>query len=79
MELDEPKENSLVSQIDQHLGWASQKADGTRVKKALNVSLLIGKTEADPRSTIRFLERIQVALVILWVNCLSGESQSLRV
>jgi hypothetical protein len=54
LELDEPKENSVASQIDQHLAWAAEKANGTGLKKALNVSLLIGKTEADPRSTIRF-------------------------
>lgn len=51
--LDEPTEDSLPSQIDEHFGWAWQKANGTGMKKALNVSLLMGKTEKDPRSTIR--------------------------
>jgi hypothetical protein len=47
-------EDSLASQIDSHLGWASPRADGNGDKKGLNVSLLIGKTKEDPRSTIRF-------------------------
>jgi len=53
IELDEPHEESLASQIDQHLNWAAHKRNG-EVKKSLNVSLLIGKTDKDPRSTIRF-------------------------
>lgn len=54
LEPDEPGKDRLGSQIDEHLGWTAQKADGTGPKKALNVSLLVGKTEKDPRSTIRF-------------------------
>ena len=54
LELDEPNENSLAKKIDDYLGWASQKANGDGEKKSLNVSFIAGKTELDPRSTIRF-------------------------
>jgi hypothetical protein len=54
LELAEPKESKLASKIDEHFEWTNPKSNGTGVKTALNVSLLIGKTEADPRSTIRF-------------------------
>jgi len=54
LELKSPKDKSVASRIDEHLDFASQKADGSGVKKAVNVSLLIGKTDIDPRSTIRF-------------------------
>ncbi len=47
-------EDHLVNQIDEHFGWAAPKADGSGLKKAINVSLLIGRTSPDPRSTIRF-------------------------
>jgi hypothetical protein len=47
-------EESLSRQVDEHFGWASAKANGTGDKKALNVSLLVGRTEDNPRSTIRF-------------------------
>ncbi len=48
-------EDSLAKQIDNHLEFSWQKADGSGEKKALNVSLLIGRSHAlDPRSTIRF-------------------------
>jgi hypothetical protein len=46
--------DSLSQKIDEHLGFVSKKANGTEDKKALNVSLLVGKPEPDPRSTIRF-------------------------
>lgn len=45
---------SIANQIDERLGWSSPRADGKGPKKAVNVSLLMGKTEADPRSMIRF-------------------------
>ncbi len=47
-------EESISRRVDSHFGWMSQKADGSGDKKALNISLLIGRTEDDPRSTIRF-------------------------
>jgi hypothetical protein len=47
-------EESLSRKIDSHFGWISQKANGSGDKKSLNVSLLIGRSEDDPRSTIRF-------------------------
>lgn len=53
LEVDEPHNESLASQIDQRLDWAAYKTNGD-IKKSLNVSLLIGKTDKDPRSTIRF-------------------------
>jgi hypothetical protein len=56
LNLDEPMkdEMNLASQIDEQLGWAADRADGQGKKKSLNVSLLMGRTEKDPRSTIRF-------------------------
>jgi Transposase IS66 family len=53
LELEEAKEFKLANEIDKHFKWTHQKASGG-AKTAVNVSLLIGKTEADPRSTIRF-------------------------
>ena len=50
----EEKPNSLAHEIDERLGFVSKRADGVGDKKALNVSLLVGKPEPDPRSTIRF-------------------------
>lgn len=47
-------EQSLSRQIDSHFGWTAPRADGNGDKKAVNVSLLMGRTEEDPRSTIRF-------------------------
>ena len=40
--------------IDEKLGWQSQRADGKGGKKSLNVSLITGRTDKDPRSTICF-------------------------
>ncbi|MBP7992859.1 MAG: transposase, partial [Candidatus Magasanikbacteria bacterium] len=54
IELYEVNENSFACKIDEKLGWISEKADGSGSKKNLNVSLLMGKTDVDPRSTIRF-------------------------
>lgn len=54
LELDDPHESKLASEIDKHFDWSHPKANGNGAKTALNVSLLIGKTEDDPRSTIRF-------------------------
>jgi len=44
----------ICDEIDEQLGWTQTRADGRGDKKALNVSLLVGKTDKDPRSTIRF-------------------------
>jgi len=44
----------ICDAVDACLGWAQPRADGKGAKKALNVSLLVGKTQPDPRSTIRF-------------------------
>ena len=53
--LDSPEEDSLAQKIDEMLGFAQPKKNGTGDKKGLNVSLLVGRTEKDdPRSTIRF-------------------------
>ena len=46
--------DAICDEIDAQLGWIQPLAGGQGDKKALNVSLIIGKTEADPRSTIRF-------------------------
>jgi hypothetical protein len=45
---------ALSRQIDEELGFAHPYANGKGTKQALNVSLLIGKPQPDPRSTIRF-------------------------
>ena len=45
---------NLHRQVDELLGWCSNRADGKGKKKALNVTLISGRTESDPRSTIRF-------------------------
>jgi transposase len=45
--------DALCDEIDAQLGWIQPRVNGGD-KKALNVSLLVGRTEADPRSTIRF-------------------------
>lgn len=44
----------ICDEVDARLGWIQPRADGKGMKKALNVSLIVGKTHADPRSTIRF-------------------------
>lgn len=44
----------ICDELDSWLGFVQPRADGQGVKKKLNVSLLIGRTEKDPRSTIRF-------------------------
>jgi hypothetical protein len=54
IDVTEEKPDSLAHEIDERLGFVSKRADGTGDKKAINVSLLVGKPEADPRSTIRF-------------------------
>lgn len=46
--------NEVTSAVDEFFGWQSPRADGRGEKTAMNVSLLMGRTEADPRSTIRF-------------------------
>lgn len=51
--------DSITTRLDKEFGWAAEKANGTGPKKALNVSLLSGKTEKDPRSTIRFFRTHQ--------------------
>lgn len=63
-------ESSLAKQIDDHLKFSWPKADGSGEKKALNVSLLIGRSQAlDPRSTIRFF-RTHLGSVGNLLNCL---------
>lgn len=47
-------EMSLSRRVDEHFDWAAPRADGTGDKKSLHVSLLIGRSQDDPRSTIRF-------------------------
>jgi Transposase IS66 family len=55
LQLDQPGEDTLADAIDQMLGFAQAKKDGTGEKKGLNVSLLVGRSKKeDPRSTIRF-------------------------
>ena len=48
------KPDAICDEIDAQLGWTQPRANGKGDKKALNVSLVVGKTEKDPRSTIRF-------------------------
>ena len=48
------KPDDICDEIDAHLGWKQPRANGKGDKKALNVSLIVGKPEGDPRSTIRF-------------------------
>jgi hypothetical protein len=60
VDIRESDEDSLARQIDEHFDWVWPKADGTGDKKALNVSLLIGRAEKlEPRSTIRFFRTHQ--------------------
>lgn len=46
--------DAICDEIDTRLGWTQPRADGRGGKKSLNVSLIVGKPERDPRSTIRF-------------------------
>ena len=46
--------DALCDEVDAQLGWTQPKANGGGNKKAVNVSLVVGRTEPDPRSTIRF-------------------------
>ena len=51
----ENDEDGLNKQVEEYLGYVWPRADGKGDKKALNVSLLMGRShEKDPRSTIRF-------------------------
>ncbi len=55
LQLENPDEDTLAKAIDDMLGFAQLKKDGSGEKKGLNVSLLVGRSEKkDPRSTIRF-------------------------
>lgn len=55
LELASPGKDSLANSIDEMLGFAQAKKDGSGEKKGVNVSLLVGRSEKeDPRSTIRF-------------------------
>ena len=47
-------DNKVHQAIDERLGWQAQRVDGTGGKKLLNVSLVSGRAEDDPRSTIHF-------------------------
>jgi hypothetical protein len=44
----------ICDEIDERFGWIQDRADAMGKKKQLNVSLIMGKPEKDPRSTIRF-------------------------
>jgi transposase len=58
--LDKPEQDTLARAIDEMLGFAQSKKDGTGEKTGLNVSLLVGRTrQEDPRSTIRFFRTHQ--------------------
>jgi hypothetical protein len=48
------KPDAICDEIDSRLGWYQPRANGNGEKRTLNVSLLVGKTDKDPRSTIRF-------------------------
>ena len=55
LELGSPDEDTLANKIDEMLGFAQAKKNGTGEKTGINVSLLVGRSEKeDPRSTIRF-------------------------
>lgn len=51
---DPGKPDPICDEIDAWLGFVQPRADGQGDKKKLNVSLIVGRTEKDPRSTIRF-------------------------
>jgi len=71
----ESDEDSLARLNDEHFGWAWPKADGTGDKKALNVSLLIGRAEKlEPRSTIRFFRTHQGSVGNLLTRLLETRS-----
>jgi hypothetical protein len=53
-ESEQEQELKLHQVIDEELGWQSQRADGKGGKKSLNVSLVTGRTDKDPRSTLCF-------------------------
>ena len=75
VDIRESDEDSLARQIDEHFGWAWPKADGTGDKKALNVSLLIGRSEKlEPRSTIRFFRTHQGSVGNLLTRLLEWRS-----
>ena len=54
LDLSDPSKMTLAQSVDEALRWKSGRADGKGEKKALNVTLIRARTEADPRSTIRF-------------------------
>jgi hypothetical protein len=55
IDIHDVNKDQLAAKIDALLDWTWPKADGTGDKQALNVSLLMGRSEKmDPRSTIRF-------------------------
>ncbi len=58
--LESPEEDTLAKAIDEMLGFAQSRKDGSGNKTGLNVSLLVGRThQEDPRSTIRFFRTHQ--------------------
>jgi hypothetical protein len=61
--------DALSRKIDEELGFAHPYANGKGIKQALNVSLLVGRPQSDPRSTIRFF-RTHVGSVGNLVNTL---------
>lgn len=75
LDIAEAGEDSLSRQIDEHLGWNWPKADGSGVKTALNVSLLMGRSERlDPYSTICFFRTHQGSVGNLMTRLLEWRS-----
>ena len=54
LELHSESSTDTVALLDEELGFTQPYANGEGEKKKINVSLLVGKTDVDPRSTIRF-------------------------
>ncbi len=79
LELETEEDDRISARINEHLDWTYPKANGTGDKKALNVSLLVGKTEKDPRSTIRFFRTHRGSVgnlltkLLEWRNPKSGD------
>lgn len=79
LELETEEESDLSAKINEHFNWISKRADGSGDKKTLNVSLLVGRAEADKRSTIRFFRTHQgnvgnvIHRLLEWRNPKSGD------
>jgi len=75
LDTSEPEKIDIISTaIDSYLNWAQPRADGSGDKTALNVSLIVGKTEADPRSTIRFFRSHAGSVGNLLTKILEGRN-----